>query len=116
MGARITGHGELDKRKQYEQTMNMDNAGTKRVCISSDLPGDNMMLYVVSMLSVLATVSCAIAVIVITLRDHAEPVVAALAGRSIAAEAMLHSAPGVRISFRTSVRRPVLTPQLRAAA
>ncbi len=75
-----------------------------------------MMLYVVSMLSVLATISCAIAVIVITLRNHAELVVAALAGRSIAAEAMLQSAPRVRVSFKTTVCHPVLRPQLRAAA
>lgn len=74
------------------------------------------MLYLVSMLSVLAAIGSAVAVIFNALCDHADAIVAALAGRSVGAEAIRESAPCVRVSVRTPARRPVLRLHLRAAA
>lgn len=74
------------------------------------------MIYLASILGVLAVMSSAAAVIVVTLRDHADAIVAALAGRSIRAEAILVSAPRVRVTVRTPVRRPASFEPLRAAA
>ncbi len=74
------------------------------------------MIYLVSILGVLAVMSASMAVIFVMLRDHAEAIVAALAGRSVRAEALLTPSPRVRVTLRTSVRRSVLVQPLRAAA
>lgn len=78
------------------------------------------MIYLVSMLVVLALLGGAIAVIGATLRDHADAIVAALAGRSIRAEAIALPASRVRVTVKMPLRRPLqslgsLQP-LRAAA
>lgn len=74
------------------------------------------MIYLVSMLSVLALLTGTVAIIFVTLRDHAEAIVAALAGRSIRAEAIAPAASQVRVTFRTPARRPLSLQPLRAAA
>ncbi len=74
------------------------------------------MIYLVSILSVLAVMGGAAAVILVTLRDHADSVVAALAGRSIRAEAMIAPAPRIRVTVRTPGRRRWSCLPLRAAA
>ncbi len=74
------------------------------------------MIYLVSILGVLAVISASLGVIFVMLRDHAEAIVAALAGRSVRAEALLTPSPRVRITLRTPVRRSVLVQPLRAAA
>ncbi len=79
------------------------------------------MIALVSILGVLALLAGAVAVIAVTLCDHAEAVVAALAGRSIRAEAFALPAPRLRVTVRTpsSRRLPIgsgaLEP-MRAAA
>jgi hypothetical protein len=74
------------------------------------------MIYLVSMLVVTALLSGAVAVIGVTLRDNAEAIVAALAGRSIRAEGLALPAPRVRVTIRTPSRRPLALQPLRAAA
>lgn len=74
------------------------------------------MIYLVSMLVVLALLSGAVAVIGVTLRDHADAIVAALAGCSIRAEAIALPAPRVRVTVRTPARRSLALQPLRAAA
>ncbi len=74
------------------------------------------MTYLVSMLAVLALAAGALGVIWTTLRDHADAVVAALAGRSIRAQTIALPARHVRVTVRPSVRRPVPFQPLRAAA
>ena len=74
------------------------------------------MIALVSMLSVLALLAGAVAVIAVTLHDHADAVVAALAGRSIRAAALALPAPRVRVTVRTPSRRQTLVQPMRAAA
>jgi non-ribosomal peptide synthetase component E (peptide arylation enzyme) len=76
------------------------------------------MIYLVSMLGVMALLAGALAVIAITLRDHADAVVAALAGRSISAAALVPPVTRVRVTVRTTARRPssFQSLPLRAAA
>ncbi len=74
------------------------------------------MIYLVSMLGVAALLISGVAVIFVTLRDHTDAIVAALAGRSMLAEAMTLPTPRVRVTFRTPIRRPVSHQPLRAAA
>ena len=75
------------------------------------------MIALVSILGVLALLAGAVAVIAVTLCDHAEAVVAALAGRSIRAEAFALPAPRLRVTVRTpSSRRLTQLQSLRAAA
>lgn len=74
------------------------------------------MIYIVSVLGVMALLSGTAAVIFITLRDQADAIVAALAGRSIRAEAMAVPTRRVRVTFRTPMGRPVSLQPLRAAA
>jgi hypothetical protein len=78
--------------------------------------GVKTMIYLVSMLGVMALLAGALAVIAITLRDHADAVVAALAGRSPIAKTQALPAPRVRVTLRTSSYRPLATMPLRAAA
>ena len=74
------------------------------------------MIFLVSMLTVLALLAGAVAVIAVTLGDHADAVVAALAGRSIRAEALTLPAPRVRVTVRTPSRRLLALQPMRAAA
>lgn len=74
------------------------------------------MIYLLSMLGVLALLSGTVAIIFFTLRDRTDAIVAALAGRSIRAEAMSLPASRVRAIVKTPVRRPVSVQPLRAAA
>lgn len=74
------------------------------------------MIALVSILSVLALLAGAVAVIAVTLHDHADEVVAALACRSIRAEALALPAPRVRVTVRTPSRRSTPVQPLRAAA
>ncbi len=74
------------------------------------------MIALVSMLGVVMLMGAAVAIIFVTLRDHADAIVAALAGRSLRAQALVQPAPRVRVTFRTPVRRPASFQPLRAAA
>ncbi len=74
------------------------------------------MIYLVSMLVVMALLSGAVAVIGVTLRENADTIVAALAGRSIRAEKLALPTPRVRVTVRTPSRRPLALQLLRAAA
>ncbi len=74
------------------------------------------MIYLVSMLVVMALLSGAVVVIGVALRDNADAIVAALAGRSIRAEAIALPAPRVRVTVRTPSRRSLALQPLRAAA
>ena len=74
------------------------------------------MIYLVSMLAVMALLSGAITVIGVMLRDNADAVVAALAGRSLRANTITAPPPRVRVIVRTPLRRPLALQPLRAAA
>jgi hypothetical protein len=74
------------------------------------------MIYLVSMLGVMALLAGSLAVIAVMLRDHSDAIVAALAGRSLAAKAHALPAPRVRVTVRKSSYRPLAMPPLRAAA
>jgi hypothetical protein len=74
------------------------------------------MIYLVSMLAVLALAGGALGVIWTTLHDQADAVVAALAGRSLRANVNALPARHIRVTIRPSVRRPIAVQPLRAAA
>ena len=74
------------------------------------------MINLVSMLAVMTLFSGAVIVIAATLRDHADAIIAALAGRSLHAELPVAVAPRVRVTIRTPLARPVPFQPLRAAA
>ncbi len=72
------------------------------------------MIYVISMLAVSALFAVAVGVIFATLQGRTDAVVAALAGRSVLAEAVFVPAPRVRVTVSPQIARKL--PPLRAAA
>lgn len=73
------------------------------------------MINLLTVLTVMTILGGALAVIGATLRDHADAIVAALAGRSVTAAPAV-AAPRVRTVVRMSPRLPVSAHPLRAAA
>jgi hypothetical protein len=74
------------------------------------------MINFVSVLVVTTLLGGAVAVIAAALRDHADAIVAALAGRSFRAEVPVSPEPRLRLVVRTPVARKLTMQPLSAAA
>lgn len=117
MAQRIPMHRRLDKSSYFEQNTNIGDFGNKTIPVGiAQQPREEVMIYLVSMIVVLALGVGAMAVIWSTLSEHADAVVAALAGQSIRAAAVTPHVRSVRVSIRPAVRRQFVPQPIRAAA
>ena len=74
------------------------------------------MIYLLSTIVVLALFGGAVTIIWSTLSEHADAIVAALAGKSLRSASVAAPLRSVRVSVRQPLCRPVVYRPLRAAA